>query len=274
MPKVKTYRKGLCDCLWVPYSQCAWTLSGSGAKLIQFALESLVPVTIGVGIFALNLFNVPINKDAYLDIIASLSGKADLVAVSKTKPVEDILALYAEGQRDFGENYVQELVDKQSQLPPDIRWHFIGHLQSNKVKYIIPFVYLIHGVDSLRLLKEINKQAAKTGRVVDVLLQVFIATEETKFGLDAAELAGVLETISSSPAEWANVRVGGLMGMASFSDNPAIITAEFRLLKQLFDKHFAPPAILSMGMSADYQLAVEQGSTMVRIGSLLFGKRG
>jgi uncharacterized pyridoxal phosphate-containing UPF0001 family protein len=129
-------------------------------------------------------------------------------------------------------------------------------------------------VDSLRLLKEIDKQAAKTGRVVDVLLQVFIATEETKFGLDAAELAGVLETISSSPAEWANVRVRGLMGMASFSDNPATITAEFRLLKQLFDKHFAAPAILSMGMSADYQLAVEQGSTTVRIGSLLFGKRG
>jgi len=260
------------------------------AKLIQFALESQIAVTIRVGIFALNLFNVPINKDTYLDIISSLRGKAGLVAVSKTKPVEDILALYAEGQRDFGENYVQELVEKQPQLPPDIHWHFIGHLQSNKVKYIISFVHLIQGVDSLRLLKEINKQAARTGRVVDVLLQVFIATEETKFGLDATELAALLETVSSAPDEWANVRIRGLMGMASFSDNPAIITAEFRLLKQLFDKHFpspgatplpnasssspGAPAILSMGMSSDFQLAVTEGSTMVRIGSLLFGKRG
>ena len=209
-----------------------------------------------------------------MDVKASLEEKAVLVAVSKTKPAEDILALYAEGQRDFGENYVQELVDKQAQLPSDIRWHFIGHLQSNKVRYIIPFIHLIHGVDSGKLLKEINKQAAKTGRIVDVLLQVHIAQEETKFGLDATELADLLQTIKTAPAEWANVRVRGLMGMASFSDDLAMVKAEFGALKGLFDTHFTPPAILSMGMSADYQLAVEQGSTMVRIGSLLFGKRG
>ena len=237
----------------------------------------MLSVTVRVGIFALNLFNVPINKDAYLDVKASLEGKVVLVAVSKTKPAEDILALYAEGQRDFGENYVQELVDKQLRLPSDIRWHFIGHLQSNKVKYIISFVHLIHGVDSLSLLKEINKQAVKAGRVVDVLLQVYIAREETKFGLDPAELADLVQTVQAAPAEWTNVRLRGLMGMASFSNNPDSIRSEFRMLKGLFDKYFAasePSPILSTGMSGDYQLAVAEGSTMVRIGSLLFGKRG
>lgn len=231
-----------------------------------------------------------IDLEKYKEIQAQLDSAVLLVAVSKTKPVEDIRALYAAGQRDFGENYVQELVDKQLQLPPDIRWHFIGHLQSNKVKYIIPFVHLIHGVDSLRLLKEINRQAAKAGRTVDVLLQVFIAKEETKFGLDSAELVDLLQTVRAEPAEWTNIRVRGLMGMASFSNNPESIRSEFRSLKRQFDTHFAPaatpailsigpmtlpaaPAILSMGMSGDYQLAVEQGSTMVRIGSLLFGKR-
>ena len=249
----------------------------------------MLSVTVRVGIFALNLFNVAINKDAYLDVKASLEGKVVLVAVSKTKPAEDILALYAEGQRDFGENYVQELVDKQLRLPSDIRWHFIGHLQSNKVKYIISFVHLIHGVDSLSLLKEINKQAVKAGRVVDVLLQVYIAREETKFGLDPAELADLVQTVQAAPAEWTNVRLRGLMGMASFSNNPDSIRSEFRMLKGLFDKYFASappgpaglaalpsmaPPILSTGMSGDYQLAVAEGSTMVRIGSLLFGKRG
>ena len=224
-----------------------------------------------------------------MDVKASLEGQAVLVAVSKTKPAEDILALYAEGQRDFGENYVQELVDKQPRLPSDIRWHFIGHLQSNKVKYIIGFVHLIHGVDSLSLLKEIHKQAAKAGRIVDVLLQVYIAREETKFGLDVVELEELLQTVRAAPDEFANVRVRGLMGMASFSNNPESILAEFRSLHRLFDKYFAasappaqsdlpapgsPPPILSMGMSGDYQLAVAEGSTMVRIGSLLFGKRG
>jgi pyridoxal phosphate enzyme (YggS family) len=224
-----------------------------------------------------------IDLEKYQEIQARLGSHVQLVAVSKTKPVEDIRALYEAGQRDFGENYVQELTDKQPQLPPGIRWHFIGHLQSNKVKYIIPFVHLIHGVDSLRLLKEIDRQTAKTGRVVDVLLQVFIAREETKFGLDADELAELLRTVRAAPAEWTNVRIRGLMGMASFSEDPEVVKAEFKSLRVLFDKHFAAPfpgdssltpAILSMGMSADYQLAVAEGSTMVRIGSLLFGKRG
>jgi PLP dependent protein len=239
----------------------------------------LLSVTVRVGIFALNLFNVPINKDAYLDVKASLEEKVVLVAVSKTKPAEDILALYAEGQRDFGENYVQELVDKQLRLPADIRWHFIGHLQSNKVRHIISFIHLIQGVDSLNLLKEIQKQAVKAGRIVDVLLQVYIAREETKFGLDVAELEELIQTVQAAPTEWANVRIRGLMGMASFSNNPDSIRAEFRSLHRLFEKHFTPDPtgpvpILSMGMSGDYQLAVAEGSTLVRIGSLLFGKRG
>jgi len=248
-------------------------------KLVQSVLLNLLNNTAGVGIFALNLFNMPINKEAYLRVKREIGETTVLVAVSKTKPVEDILALYDEGQRDFGENYVQELVEKQAQLPADIRWHFIGHLQSNKVKNIISFVHLIHGVDSLRLLKEINRQAAKAGRIVDVLLQVHIAEEETKFGLDAAELDEVLAAVRSDPAEWANVRVNGLMGMASFSEDRDAVRAEFHTLRQLFDAHFTAltgPAsnILSMGMSGDYQLAVAEGSTMVRIGSLLFGKRG
>ncbi|MBS1662402.1 MAG: YggS family pyridoxal phosphate-dependent enzyme [Bacteroidetes bacterium] len=217
---------------------------------------------------------MPINKEAYYQIKSELDGKAVLVAVSKTKTVEDILALYQEGQRDFGENYVQELVDKQPLLPADIRWHFIGHLQSNKVKYIISFVHLIQGVDSLKLLKEIAKQAAKVGRVIDVLLQVHIAQEETKFGLDADELSQLLLEFRSTPSDWSNVRVRGLMGMASFSDDQAVVKSEFAQLKALFDQHFTPGDFLSMGMSGDYQLAVNEGSTMVRVGSLLFGKRG
>ena len=212
-----------------------------------------------------------------------LGSDVQLVAVSKTRPAADIRILYDMGQRDFGENYVQELTDKQSQLPADIRWHFIGHLQSNKVKYIIPFVHLIHGVDSLRLLKEIGRQAAKKGRVADVLLQVHIAREETKFGLDAAELADLMlqvraagnaEAMAGTP-EFQHVRIRGLMGMASFSDDPAAVRAEFSGLKQLFDTYFpaGEGGILSMGMSGDYKMAIEEGSNMVRIGSLLFGKR-
>ncbi|HXB05914.1 MAG TPA: YggS family pyridoxal phosphate-dependent enzyme [Puia sp.] len=215
-----------------------------------------------------------LNKEAYRDLRNELSEKIILVAVSKTKTPEAILALYNEGQRDFGENYVQELVDKRAQLPADIRWHFIGHLQSNKVKHIISFVYLIHGVDSLRLLKEINKQAAKVERVVDVLLQMHIAREETKFGLDAGELAELLDAVKSDPGQWANVRVRGLMGMASNTDDASAVSAEFHQLKVLLDRWFPSDGILSMGMSGDYQLAVKEGSTMVRIGSLLFGKRG
>lgn len=210
---------------------------------------------------------MPVNKNNYERIQKELQAKAvTLVAVSKTKPVEDILELYGLGHRDFGENYVQELVDKKAQLPKDIRWHFIGHLQSNKVKYIAPFVHLIHGVDSFKLLQEIDKQAKKQNRIMDCLLQVYIAKEETKFGLDENELAEVLMS------ELVNARVCGLMGMASFSDDMELVRSEFRYLKTLFDKQ---PKLqtLSMGMSGDYTIAVEEGSNMVRIGSLLFGER-
>lgn len=214
-----------------------------------------------------------VNVEQYGVISSELAAKnVTLVAVSKTKPVADIEALYALGQRDFGENYVQELVDKQASLPVDIRWHFIGHLQSNKVKYIAPFVYLIHGVDSLKLLKEIDKQAAKNNRIIQCLLQVHIASEETKFGMDEQELAEVLSQLHLFP----NVKVCGLMGMASFSDDETKVRNEFKTLHQLLIKSaISDPAsaILSMGMSGDYTMAIEEGSTMVRIGSLLFGAR-
>lgn len=214
-----------------------------------------------------------VNKAQYQSISSELSAKnVTLVAVSKIKPVSDILELYELGQRDFGENYVQELVDKQAQLPKDIRWHFIGHLQSNKVKYIAPFVHLIHGVDSLKLLKEIDKQAAKNNRVIDCLLQIHIASEETKFGMDEAELQETISQLENYP----NVRVCGLMGMGSFSDDLDKVRTEFRLLSELFHKSdisHQTSAILSMGMSGDYKIAIEEGSTMVRIGSLLFGAR-
>ncbi len=223
-----------------------------------------------------------VNKEAYKLIRQELDAKnVTLVAVSKTKPVEDILELYELGHRDFGENYVQELVDKQAQLPKDIRWHFIGHLQSNKVKYIAPFVHLIHGVDSFKLLQEIDKQAKKKDRIIDCLLQIYIAKEETKFGLDENELSLLLNTLPkySQLNVLNNVRVCGLMGMASFSDNMDLVRKEFRYLKTLFDKHAKPQTsnqllqTLSMGMSSDYKIAVEEGSNMVRIGSLLFGER-
>lgn len=218
-----------------------------------------------------------VNKQAYNELKGFLEAKGvTLVAVSKTKPVEDILELYELGQRHFGENYVQELVDKQGKLPQDIRWHFIGHLQSNKVKYIAPFVHLIHGIDSAKLLREVEKQGVKNNRVIDVLLQVHIAREETKFGLDAAELQAVLQ--GNELKESHHVQVKGLMGMASFSDDLSLVRSEFRELKSLFDQHRRAPATgplqtLSMGMSGDYKLAIEEGSNMVRIGSLLFGAR-
>lgn len=216
-----------------------------------------------------------INTSEYHLLIKDLAAKdVLLVAVSKTKPVADILELYELGHRDFGENYVQELVEKQAQLPKDIRWHFIGHLQSNKVKYIAPFVHLIHGVDSLKLLKEINKQAAKNNRITDVLLQMHIAKEETKFGLDESELNTLMKDPEVGGMQ--NVRIRGLMGMASFSDDISLVRNEFRHLKMIFDKVAIGNDqfnILSMGMSGDYQVAMEEGSTMVRIGSLLFGAR-
>jgi pyridoxal phosphate enzyme (YggS family) len=220
-----------------------------------------------------------INKEKYSEIIKELDGKATLVAVSKTKPTEDILELYNLGHRDFGENYVQELREKYEQLPKGIRWHYIGHLQSNKVKYIAPFVHLIHGVDSYNLLKEINKQAAKHNRVINCLLQVYIAKEETKFGLDENELYELITLIKNELHELSNIRIAGLMGMASFSNDMNLVRSEFKYLKELFDKYAqfkiqnSKFKILSMGMSADYQVALEEGSNMIRIGSLLFGER-
>jgi len=201
-----------------------------------------------------------------------------LVAVSKTKPVERIQAMYDQGQRIFGENRVQELVEKEAVLPKDIEWHQIGHLQTNKVKYIAPFVSLIHAIDSLKLLKEINKQAAKNDRVIDCLLQFHIAQESSKFGFDEAEVTEMLN--SEIFKNLANIRIIGVMGMATFTDDEAQVRKEFKGLKKQFDTlkdtfFQAAPYFkeISMGMSGDYQLAVEEGSTMVRIGSLLFGSR-
>jgi len=216
-----------------------------------------------------------VNQEAYKQLIQELNAKGvTLVAVSKTKPVSDIEELYQLGQRVFGENYVQELAEKQPLLPADIQWHFIGHLQSNKVKYIAPFVSLIHGVDSWKLLKEINKQAQKNNRVIDVLLQMHIATEETKFGLDETELSQLLQDLQTDPLP--NICIKGMMGMASFSEDLDIVRSEFRTLKTYhlrLLKTIPGAAVLSMGMSGDYKLAIEEGSTMVRIGSLLFGAR-
>ncbi len=219
---------------------------------------------------------MPVNITAYQTIQASVVDKqVSLIAVSKTKPNEDLMELYALGQRAFGENYVQELVDKAATLPKDIQWHFIGHLQSNKVKYIAPFVHLIHGVDSEKLLQEINKQALKQGRVIDCLLQVHIAEEDTKFGFDETSLMEFLQ--SGRLVNYPNVTIKGLMGMASFSDNQQQVQREFKQLKKCFDlaKNLIGEtcSILSMGMSGDYELAIQEGSNMVRIGSLLFGAR-
>lgn len=221
---------------------------------------------------------MPVNKEAYIRIKTALDAqKVTLVAVSKTKPVEDILALYELGHRDFGENYVQEMVDKSAQLPADIRWHFIGHLQSNKIKLIAPFVQLIHGVDSLKLLNGIGKEGEKQGRAIDCLLQVHIAKEETKFGLDEKEIGLMISQFEN--LSMPKARICGLMGMASFTDDMEQVRKEFQYLKGLFDNHaeLQTPNFklqtLSMGMSSDYKVALEEGSTMVRIGSLLFGER-
>jgi len=215
-----------------------------------------------------------VNKQAYEQLIADLgSHHVTLVAVSKTKSVAEIKELYDLGHRDFGENYVQELVEKQIELPNDIHWHFIGHLQSNKVNQVAPFIHLVQSVDSLKLLQKINKQAQKFNRVIDCLLQVHIAQEETKFGLDENELN---ELLISSIAQLDNVRICGLMGMASFTDDMKKVRNEFNYLKSLFDKlKTLNPELrtLSMGMSSDYPIAIEEGSNMVRIGSLIFGAR-
>lgn len=211
------------------------------------------------------------------NIKASLPPYVTLIAVSKTKPIESILEAYTAGHRDFGENYVQELVDKYAQLPKDIRWHFIGHLQSNKAKYIVPFTCLIHGIDSLSLLKEVNKQALKNNKIQDCLLQVHIAKEETKFGFDASELEDsvTLNTLVT----FSNIRIRGLMAMASNTNDAELLKTEFTNLKTLFDtlKTLSVPNmrmdILSCGMSSDYPLAIAHGSTMIRVGSSIFGER-
>ena len=215
-----------------------------------------------------------VNEKAYKQIVDELGDRITLVAVSKTKPVEDILELYELGHRDFGENYVQELVDKADKLPKDIRWHFIGHLQTNKVKLIVPFIHLVHGVDSFKLLKEINKQGEKINKVVNCLLQIHIAQEETKFGLDEKELSEIVKSVSALPLN--NVNILGLMGMASFTENMDKVRTEFNQLKEIYKQlgtSKLKPQILSMGMSSDYKIAIEEGSNMVRIGSLLFGER-
>ena len=212
-----------------------------------------------------------------LKIKSSLPSTVTLVAVSKTKPIPDLMEGYNAGQRIFGENKIQEMAEKWEAMPKDIEWHMIGHVQTNKVKFMAPFVSLIHGVDSLKLLEEINKQAQKNNRIIDCLLQIHIAEEETKFGLDEKELNEILS--SATFQEMKNIRIVGLMGMATFTDNQNQIKKDFTHLKSIYDKlQLRKDAInrvstLSMGMSGDYQLAIECGSTMVRIGSSIFGNR-
>ena len=212
------------------------------------------------------------------NIKSQLPANVTLVAVSKTKPVADLMEAYNAGQRIFGENKIQEMAEKWEQMPKDIQWPMIGHVQTNKDNYMAPFVNLVHGVDSFKLLKEINKQAAKNNRIIDCLLQVFIAEEETKFGLDEKELNEIL--ISEEFKELKNIKIVGLMGMATFTDNQTQIEKEFKNLKSIFDNlqnqpttQNLQPTTLSMGMSGDYKLAISCGSTMVRIGSSIFGGR-
>jgi len=212
-----------------------------------------------------------------LNIKSQLPESVTLVAVSKTKPVADLMEAYNAGQRIFGENKIQEMTEKWELMPKDIQWHMIGHVQSNKVKYMIPYVKLIHGVDSLKLLKEINRLAVKWRKKIDCLLQIHIAEEDTKFGLDEKELHELLASEEFKTFE--NIRVVGLMGMATFTDDETQIKREFQHLKSIFDQYnlIETPNLkletLSMGMSGDYQLAIECGSTMVRIGSSIFGRR-
>lgn len=216
-------------------------------------------------------------KDRLTNILSSIPDTCTLVAVSKTKPNELIMEAYEAGQRHFGENKVQELAGKSEVLPKDIHWHMIGHLQRNKVKYIAPFVHLIHGVDSVRLLKEISKQAVKCNRTIDCLLQVHIADEETKFGFDPDEIKSLVNDFQE--AELPNIQIVGLMGMATNTSDNDKVSGEFSKLKTLFDwvgtneKAQIKASALSMGMSGDYQIAIENGSNMVRVGSSIFGAR-
>jgi pyridoxal phosphate enzyme (YggS family) len=218
-------------------------------------------------------------KESILRFRESVEPQATLVAVSKTKPNSDLQEAYDAGQRHFGENKIQEMTDKHETLPKDIHWHMIGHTQRNKVKYMAPYVHLIHSVDSPRLLKEINKEAKKNDRVIDCLLQVHIAQEDTKFGFDSAELREMLA--STMFQELKNVRITGLMGMATFTDNQEQVRAEFASLRALRDELLAEKLVpephhlktLSTGMTGDYEIAIEEGSNMVRIGSAIFGSR-
>ncbi len=212
------------------------------------------------------------------NIKSALPSDVLLIAVSKTKPNDALMEAYAANQRHFGENYVQELVDKESQLPKDICWHFIGHLQSNKVKYISPFVHLIHSVDSFKLLQEINKQAQKNGRVIPCLLQIYIAQEETKFGFDESDCIELLQSQEFKNLQ--HVKIAGLMGMASNTDNQEQLKREFLSIKSTFDSLIKQQLVdenvfkyLSIGMSSDFELAIACGSNMVRVGSSIFGQR-
>lgn len=213
-------------------------------------------------------------KENLQKILETIPEHVTLVAVSKTKPIEELMEAYESGQRIFGENKVQEMVGKWEELPKDIQWHMIGHLQRNKVKYMAEFVSLVHGVDSFRLLKEIDKRASGQNRTIDCLLQMHIAEEDTKFGLDRTELAHMINSEEFKSLE--NINIKGLMGMATFTEDQSQIRREFRQLKSIFDdlKNKIPKLdILSMGMSGDYKIAIEEGSTMVRIGSSIFGAR-
>ena len=218
-------------------------------------------------------------KNNLLRIKSSLPSTVTLVAVSKTKPISDLMEAYDAGQRIFGENKIQEMAEKWEAMPKDIEWHMIGHVQTNKVKFMAPFVSLIHGVDSLKLLEEINKQAKKNNRIIDCLLQIYIAEEESKFGLDEDELNEILHFVQNDKERMKNIRIVGLMGMATYTDNQNQIKKEFTHLKSIFDNtnqlltSNSQLLTLSMGMSGDYQLAIECGSTMVRIGSSIFGGR-
>jgi pyridoxal phosphate enzyme (YggS family) len=216
-------------------------------------------------------------KENLQSIIQSIPESVALVAVSKTKPISDLMEAYNAGHRIFGENKIQEMVSKYEEMPKDIQWHMIGHVQRNKVKYMAPFVSLIHGVDSLKLLKEINKQAKKSDRVIDCLLQIKIAQEDSKFGMQAKEAFVLLQ--SEELKELKNICIKGVMGMATFTDNRNQVESEFKYLKSTFEQLRAHTCdncdlqIISMGMSGDYPLAIECGSNMIRVGSSIFGAR-
>ena len=218
-------------------------------------------------------------KNNLHQIKATIPEKVTLVAVSKTKPIADLMEAYNAGQRIFGENQIQEMTGKWEQMPKDIQWHMIGHVQTNKVKFMAEYVSLIHGVDSLKLLQEINKEAKKHNRIIDCLLQMYIAEEETKFGLNEEELNEILHFVQNDKNGIQNIKIVGLMGMATFTDNQNQIKKEFLHLKSIFKKlqplntEHCQLSTISMGMSGDYQLAIECGSTMVRIGSSIFGNR-